>query len=343
MLEKRLRVAASAVTAAIVTAGLLLAASLELSHPAAAAPAPSPTPTVSGDCNPPNIWDPGTQTCIFRVQSPGSPASTPSSDPTSGGGGGGTPQCYYHSSINGSVRVDCYDKGFGGYYDSTAGCYFKLMVPQPPPSDPIWTGHPPGGAVYDSKCFTYTKVATWPVALPMGPQWLANPPPNGPGPTAAQLAAEAEAKLVLHAPAIGIAPTPSGSGLVGMPVWLWTAQTPQTWGPQSQTAAVPGLSVTATATAKSIIWDMGDGHQVSCANPGTAYAPSYGGAASPNCGYTYTQPSGGNPSGEYNITATTTWQVSWVASTGRTGTLPPVTTPPSTTTVKIGELQAVNH
>ncbi|MBS2547712.1 hypothetical protein KGQ19_12625 [Catenulispora sp. NL8] len=173
--------------------------------------------------------------------------------------------------------------------------------------------------------------------------WLQNPPPTGNGPTPTDLAKQAQAEMTLNGPTISTAPTTGGSGLVGMPVWLWTAQTPQTWGPQSKTATVPGLSVTATATAKSITWDMGDGHQFSCANPGTAYAPSYGSAASPNCGYTYTQPSGGNPGGDYKITATTIWQVSWVASTGQTGTLPPVTTPPSTTTVKIGELQVVNH
>ena len=344
MLGQRFRAAGSAAIAAIVIAGILLVASLELSHPVAAAPVPSPTPSVSGDCQPPNTWDPGSQTCIISIQTPGSPASTPSSSPTKGGGGSdGTPKCYYNSSINGSVEVPCYDKGFGGWYDSTAGCYFKLMSPQPPPSDPIWAGHPSGGAVYDSKCYTYTKVSPMPVALPLGPQWLATPPPSGPGPTAAQLAAEAQAKLVLQAPAIGIAPTPGGSGLVGMPVWLWITQTPQTWGPQSQTAAVPGLSVTATANGKTIAWDMGDGHTVTCQDPGTQYAPSDGGAASPNCGYTYTQPSGGHPNGEYTITATTTWQVSWVASNGQTGTLPPVTTPPSTITLKIGELQVVNH
>ena len=149
--------------------------------------------------------------------------------------------------------------------------------------------------------------------------------------------------MSLNAPTISTAPMTGGSGLVGMPVWLWTEQTPLTWGPQSKTVAVPGLSVTATATGKSIAWDMGDGRQFSCLNPGTKYLPSYGGAASPNCGYTYNQPSGGNPNGEYKITATTTWQVSWVASTGASGTLPLVTSPPSTTTVKIGELQVVNH
>ena len=105
---------------------------------------------------------------------------------------------------------------------------------------------------------------------------------------------------------------------------------------------MPGLSVTATATAESIAWDMGDGHTVTCKTPGTPYAASDGLAPSPDCGYTYTQPSGHMPGGTYTITATTTWKVTWTSSDGESGALPPLTTPPSTVAVKVGELQAVN-
>ena len=72
--------------------------------------------------------------------------------------------------------------------------------------------------------------------------------------------------------------------VVGVPLWLWTDVTPQTWGPNSATASVPGLAVTATAEATRIVWDMGDGNQVTCGNPGTAY---YRGAPvdSPTCEY----------------------------------------------------------
>jgi hypothetical protein len=156
------------------------------------------------------------------------------------------------------------------------------------------------------------------------------------------LAKQAEAQIVMSGPQIGIAPTPNGSGLVGEPVWLWTTQAPTTWGAQTKTAAVPGLSVTVKATAVSIDWNMGDGHLITCANPGTPYAPSYGGSASPTCPYVYTQPSGGKQGGVYKVTATTDWEVTWADSTGQVGSLPPVKVP-SIATVRIGELQVVNH
>jgi hypothetical protein len=174
---------------------------------------------------------------------------------------------------------------------------------------------------------------------------LPNPPPGQPDPKA--LAQKAEADLVLRAPVITMAPMNGGSGLVGMPVWLSIATTNnQYWGQQTTPpVSVPGLSVTATAKTLSVTWDMGDGHTVTCSNPGQAYVPSDGGNASPLCGYTYTQPSSGQPGSVYKVTATTTWQISWTSSTGQTGVLPPLTKmsavpPPG---IKIGELQVVNH
>jgi len=340
MLTKpRMAVSVGAVLAAGV---LVLIASLGLIGSAAASPTSTPSASGTGPVNcPPQDIDPRTKQCTITVTSPpGQPSSGPSS--SKGGSGGGSRQCILNDPTLGQKIVPCYLDGFGWYQNN---CYYRLSDPQPPLSDLVWSGEPPGGAAYDARCFGQTKYGpSWPgtILLPVK-IWLQNPPPTGNGPTPLDLAKQAEAQMSLNAPTIGSAPLTGGSGLVGMPVWLWTEQTPLTWGPQSKTVAVPGLSVTATATAKSIAWDMGDGHQFSCPNPGTKYLPSYGGAASPNCGYTYNQPSGGNPNGEYKITATTTWQVSWVASTGQTGTLPPVTTPPSTTTVKIGELQVVNH
>lgn len=299
---------------------------------------PTPSPT-SGPVNcPPEEIDPTTQHCTVDVSSPGSTASTSTTSKPAGGSKVGAPVCHYLT-----VEVSCGDKDLG-WYDPNASCYYKLVDPQPPATDQIWLGRPAGGAIYTGRCFGLVPVGTLPGELtPIGEVWLPKPPPNDPVRTPGQLAAEAEALLTLHSPTIGIAPKPGGSGLVGMPVWLWIDTTvPDTWGTQSQTAAVPGLSVTATATAESITWDMGDGHQVTFQNPGKAYDPSYGLTPSPDSGYTYTQPSGGQPGGVYTVTATVTWKVTWAASNGQTGTLSPVTAPPSTVAVKIGELQAVN-
>ena len=101
--------------------------------------------------------------------------------------------------------------------------------------------------------------------------------------------------MQLAGPAIGMTPDPGRAGLVGVPVWLWTAVMPTTWGPNSATASVPGLSVTATAQASKIVWDMGDGIKVTCANPGTAYYT--GGVESPTCEHIYRTSSAGQPRG----------------------------------------------
>lgn len=333
------------VLAASAAAALVLIASLASVGTAAAGPASAPSPSGSVTCPPQDI-NPVTRHCDIEASGPGQSASTPSSAPSSGGsGGGGDPRCMFDSDPNlGPKVVDCYLDGFDGWYEN--GCYFHLANPQPPQSAPVWSGHPPGGAAYDVRCFAITKSGpTWPGTVPLPIQeWRLNPPPHGPGPTPAQLATTAIAEMTMSAPTIGIAPAPHTSGLVGLPVWLWDVQTSdkQTWGRQSKTAAVPGLSVTATATAESITWDMGDGHQVPCTKPGTAYDPSFGGGASPDCGYVYTQPSGAQPNGEYTITATTTWQITWAASNGQTGNVPPMKLV-STTAIKIGELQVVNR
>jgi len=160
------------------------------------------------------------------------------------------------------------------------------------------------------------------------------------GETAQQVALREFAKLPIKGPQIGVAPDPNGSGLVGLPVWLWTEVTPQTWGPFTASAAVPGLTVTATATATRITWNMGDGRQVVCDNPGTPYRASYGNSASPDCGYRYARSSRSQPGGKYTITGTTSWVVNW-AGGGQTGTIQQ--TRQTQITVRIDELQVVTQ
>jgi hypothetical protein len=82
---------------------------------------------------------------------------------------------------------------------------------------------------------------------------------------------------------------------------------------------------------------MGDGHSVTCHNPGTSFGGL--GIASPTCGYRYLAPSRSEPGGVYTVTATTHWLVTWTANTGDGGTL--TTDVPSTTTITIDELEVV--
>jgi hypothetical protein len=145
--------------------------------------------------------------------------------------------------------------------------------------------------------------------------------------------------MVLRGPDIGIAPAPDGRGTVNLPVWLWTDKGPTRTGPTQASASAGGITVTATARAEEILWDMGDGTTFACTPPGTPYDASYGWAESPDCDHVYTQTSADQPGKKYTVEATTTWRVPWQGG-GQAGVL--TTSRTSTTEITIGELSAVN-
>ncbi|KGM03928.1 ATP synthase [Cellulomonas cellasea DSM 20118] len=219
-----------------------------------------------------------------------------------------------------------------GWFNDSDDCYYGLLDPQPPGDDPLWQGNYPSGAMYQVSC-------TGPLPGTNGGwTWLPTPPPGfgGVSVTPAELASRAVDRMQLVGPAIGITVPPDRLGLVGVPVWLWTEVSPTTWGPNSATASVPGLSVTATAQVQEIRWDMGDGNAVVCPNAGTPWYE--GGIESPTCDHIYEQPSVGQPDDAYTVTATSTWDVTWSGG-GASGSL--TLTRSSSTTVRIGELQVL--
>ncbi len=258
--------------------------------------------------DPVKICNPRTGICVGDVETPGT-------DPGGGNGGGGDYTCVPDL----------------GCHSGDNPCYYKWAQPQPDPSDPRWAGHT-GGGFYVKTC---VYVGDDYMAGLSELVWFDNPPS---GPSPAVLAARAVSQMQLRGPAIGSAPSSTGSGLVGLPVWLWTEAGPQHWGPISMTASVPGLSITATAQASKIDWDMGDGNTVTCTNPGTPYEARFGNSASSSCGYRYTRSSRNQPAGRYTITGTTTWHVEWSGG-GVSGTQ--TLTLASTTTLQINELQVV--
>jgi hypothetical protein len=268
---------------------------------------------------------PDLPSCIVTVDTPGAAGQGPGQVvPASAGGRvcvvGGT-----------GVVVPCFDPQWG-WFNSQDACYYRLKDPQPAPGDLAWGGHYPGGAIYLVTCTGNISGTNG------GWTWLPTAP-DGYGATAVtpgELAARAVDQMQLAGPAIGISITPGKTGLVGIPVWLWTAVGATTWGPNAATATVPGLSVTANARAERIAWDMGDGATVTCANPGTPLYP--GGVESPTCQYIYKTSSAGQPNDAYTVTATTTWVVTW-AGGGTSGSL--MVTRASSTTVRIGELQVL--
>lgn len=222
-----------------------------------------------------------------------------------------------------------------GYWSNYYGCYLAVEQPAPRVGDPAWQGHSPGdGAVY----MCYQPQTDMFLLL-----WLQNPPPpSGGGVTPGQVAQVAIGRMNLSAISIGIDPGAASGriGLVGMPVWMW-AQSPsaQTYGPIAANASAGGITITATARVSAVTWDMGDGSQVTCQGPGTPYVPSDGMRRSPTCGHVYTLSSANQPGGQFTVTATSHWVVTW-SGAGQSGTiqLPGLS---RSTQITIGEAQVL--
>ncbi|WP_411139004.1 ATP/GTP-binding protein [Streptomyces sp. C10] len=226
------------------------------------------------------------------------------------------------------------DNGGGGGKKSKWSCTYKRAAPQPPAGSLDWEGHKPGdGAVYEQTC-SYGGDDAYHVIRMV---WAADPPKGGVDP--AVLAQRAVDKMRLRGPGIGIVPKAGGQGLVGLPVWMWTTKGPETYGPNTATASAGAVTVTATAKVDQIVWDMGDGHQVTCTTAGTPYKSSYGKQSSPDCGYRYHRSSKDEPGKKYPVTATATWSIDWRGG-GQTGQI--TQTRQSQTQVSIGQLKVLN-
>lgn len=250
--------------------------------------------------------------------------------PGDDGSDGGENVCR-HSTLG---VVPCVDP-VRGWWSHAEECYVSLLSPQPPAGDPQWEGnHPDEGNVYQLYC-RVGNAPGWSRRI----EFRSTAPEQ---PSVVELAREAMRKLPLPGAQIGIAPDPSGVGLVGVPVWMWTTEPAATWGPLTESASIPGVTVTARAQATEIAWNMGDGNTVVCQSAGTPYEPRYGGQESPTCGHLYSQPSRSQPDGRFPVTATTTWHVEWwVEPRGSGASGDDWFLRESATSVRINELQVV--
>jgi len=155
------------------------------------------------------------------------------------------------------------------------------------------------------------------------------------GPNIGQVGAEAAASVTMpvNAPVFGPQPSQNKWGIipVGYPIWLWSSdgQTAIT-----QSVTDQGLTVTVTATRQSINFDMGDGGHVTCANFTVRPEHNDPFQASPTCGYTYMA------TGNFTVTATTTWLVTWQVS-GQAGSLTVTDTAQAPAPLPVGELHTV--
>jgi hypothetical protein len=143
--------------------------------------------------------------------------------------------------------------------------------------------------------------------------------------------------LEIPTPAIAANPKFTATQFVWVPVWWWVE--PGWWQTQTASASAGGLTITARAVPRKITWEAGDGTTATvCSGPGTPWKPSADmNAASPDCGHTYTEPSGQDDT--YTVRAVATWDISWSGG-GFSGTEPAVTTT-TTANVTVAQRRAV--
>jgi hypothetical protein len=176
-------------------------------------------------------------------------------------------------------------------------------------------------------------------------EWLAEVWPQPPvAPTPGQVGQTAESELNLPAPTVSTAPS-GGKAIVNLESWMWID--PADWTPITKSATADGITATATATPISVVWDMGDGNQVTCDGPGVAYNTNIPDAdESTTCGYTYQETSANGPDQKFTITTAIEYDVTWtsvgVAGGGDLGIILGASTTTPVTVDEIGTVTVPN-
>ena len=222
---------------------------------------------------------------------------------------------------------------------------YDVGLPVSAPAGPVVPAGPLPGQLWDdagadavdaAQCDVVPAVACpdAPAAAPVQAAPAAQPQPAVPAPDPVAVAQRSVANLKLKTVAPGSTPLEPGSiSIVGVPTWMW-AENADALGTVTDTARVPGLSLTMTAKLSGVTWDMGDGTVIECEGTGTKWSPAMGTGDSPTCGHTYTT------QGTRTVTSTAHWSVTWRASTGQTGVIGRDLS--STSTIRVGEVQVIN-
>lgn len=255
------------------------------------------------------------------------------------GGGGGAPQQCDHL----GNEIPC-----SSQYGSWDGdCYVRVAVPQPPQGSGAWEGNDEG---YILECTPYACAeAGGDLTNCPGHAFYWSPDaPARVGLSAEQLAQQAVVAMSLSTGEIGSTPPPSSGnpnavGSVGLPIWLWIANsTESTTGPAYGRAEDNGLVVTATGTLNRVEWTLTAANGVTVgaitcedANAsGTPYDGRNSAEPSPTCGFgadLNTSP------GDLTLTGTAHWSVEWQGG-GESGHID-FTAESRSTQIRIGELQ----
>jgi hypothetical protein len=163
------------------------------------------------------------------------------------------------------------------------------------------------------------EIPTLPGTIGGGIGAQTGPPPPPATPTVV-LAERARDAAQLPVPTVYTAPAGRTYVRVRTGLWVEGFETVQT-----EPINVDGQSIQATAIPKSVVWKLGD-TTVTCNNPGRTNTTT--------CSHVYQRSSAGQPGGEYRITATIYWGVTWTCAgacdqeTGALGDVP-MTSPPT--------------
>jgi hypothetical protein len=107
---------------------------------------------------------------------------------------------------------------------------------------------------------------------------------------------------------------------VNLPTWLWV----DNWAPVVGTASSPALTVTVTARPRNVYWRMGDGSADEVCGAGTPWNPALREEQQrSDCTHTYKRSSAHQPGQRYTAVASMTWEVTWTATNGESGSLGP--------------------
>ena len=181
---------------------------------------------------------------------------------------------------------------------------------------------------------TVTTSCLYPVFRTTGPDTPASGgPAAGPAVDPAEAARRAIASLTLTEPGLLLDPDPAanewGATAVGFHTWFHAPDP----GVLHTSVTADGLTIDITATPGALTVDTGDGRRQTCHHTVPYRNPDGVNAPSPYCGHTWEH------TGEYTVTATRTWNVSWTAA-GRSGT-DTVTRPAGTRAITVIELVSV--
>ena len=179
-----------------------------------------------------------------------------------------------------------------------------------------------------------TTSCLYPVFRTTGPDAPAgSAPAAGPAVDPAEAARRAIASLTLTEPGLLLDPDPAanewGATAVGFHTWFHAPDP----GVLRTSATADGLTIDITASPGLLTVDTGDGRRQACRHTVPYRNPDGVNAPSPYCGHTWEH------TGEYTVTATRTWNVSWTAA-GRSGT-DTVTRPAGTRAITVIELVSV--